>query len=164
MQKKQVELDVPEYDETDNRYREIFASLDKDGSGFLDKNEFHEFMKMIGKEARSEEIFEVIDNDRNGKIVVEEFLRYTRACVRLFKNNDIQTYTKIFFDAADTDKDGHLNMKEFVKFIKYCGGKINFLNKRSQFNEWDTDGNKKISFDEVMDKIEFHIKKGTLTL
>lgn len=151
--------------EAQKTYEELFNNLDVDHTGTLNKNEFKKFLQLANiPKSRAKYIFEIVDTDNSGEISYDEYEKFVTRCYLLMNKGMIKEYVRMWFDACDKDKDGALNMDEFVHFIKCCAGKINVLNRKKQFKEWDSDGNGKIDFDEIMSKIIFKIQKKELTL
>ncbi|XP_055507588.1 parvalbumin, thymic-like [Leucoraja erinacea] len=61
--------------------KEVFAILDQDGSGYIDKSELRSFLKYFSPDARllsdkeAETMVSAVDNDGDGKIKYQEFLQ-----------------------------------------------------------------------------------------
>ena len=61
------------------KMRNIFNNYDKDGSGYLSKVELQRFFKSMETYFTKSELSEamyIIDNDNDGKVSFEEFIRY----------------------------------------------------------------------------------------
>jgi calcium-dependent protein kinase len=92
--------------------KKIFKSFDKNADGRLTYAEFKEgFEKVYGKllsENEMNEIIEDVDQDLNGYIEYEEFLR-----VSLNKNGILaENHLKIAFEKFDENRDGKLSAEE----------------------------------------------------
>jgi len=95
----------------------IFKTLDKKGNGRITYNELKEGMNSIlGKyitENELENVFQVMDQDKNGYIEYEEFVRVCIDQNSLFSDKNL----KIAFDNFDSDKNGYLSLDELRKFL-----------------------------------------------
>lgn len=143
----------------------LFDYCDKDNSGEIDYKEFKQFLELSKiPKSRAKYMFPMIDTDHSGKISYKEYENFVNLCYKFVATGDIRSYVRFWFDFCDEDKDQALNMKEFVRFIKCCAGKINVLNRKKQFKEWDRDGNGKVDFEEIMSRIVFKMKTNELSL
>ncbi|XP_069760780.1 parvalbumin, thymic-like [Narcine bancroftii] len=64
-----------------DKVKEIFAIMDQDGNGFIEKNELKSFLKYFSPDARllsdseTQSMVSVVDSDGDGKIEFQEFLQ-----------------------------------------------------------------------------------------
>ncbi|OMJ85801.1 hypothetical protein SteCoe_12794 [Stentor coeruleus] len=129
-----------------DKLREVFMCADKDGDGFLSKNEIEKATEDFNFKIDTQEIMKQCDTDKNGLINYSEFLTATvnknkaycrknleNAFKRFDKNGDGQidkeelreslgksAYESIvnrMVDEADTNKDGKINFDEFVEHM-----------------------------------------------
>ena len=65
----------------EQKMREAFRRFDKDGSGFLERDEFRRVLTMMGQDRLTDEQFEEVmrdvDTDHDGRINIDEFIRMT---------------------------------------------------------------------------------------
>lgn len=88
------------------RYREIFASYDDDGSGFLDTTELMTFVSSLGftpLRSMVKEALDLVDLDRNGLLDFEEvvLLMHCYRHTEGFTLDELQTITAIYQDVVD---------------------------------------------------------------
>lgn len=99
---------------------EIFAQLDKDGSGFIDQEEIKSlFASMWGREVADKEVVEAvasIDTNEDGKVSFSEFSNwYFRSELALQLELDLR------FDALDVDGNGYLTAEELRPLLEQDG-------------------------------------------
>ncbi|XLR31635.1 hypothetical protein S83_059535, partial [Arachis hypogaea] len=87
----------------EEQINQMIADVDKDGSGAIDHEEF-EFMitVKIGERDTKEELmkaFQIIDQDKNGKICVSNIKRIAKELAERFTNKEIQDMVEV----ADMD-------------------------------------------------------------
>jgi calcium-dependent protein kinase len=123
---------------------EVFRSMDTDGDGRLTFKELVDGLTSIkGKfvsEVEISNIFQLIDQDKNGFIDYEEFIRVCIDRTNILSEKNLQ----LAFDNFDRDKDGILNSEDIKMILgtednEYC---IEVIKKIDQNN----DG--KINFEE----------------
>jgi len=95
---------------------EIFKSMDQNGDGRLNFSELVEGMSKIKGKIMSEDeimhVFEMIDQDKNGYIEYEEFVRVCIDRTSLLSKKNLH----LAFDNFDRDNDGFLNSDD-IKMI-----------------------------------------------
>ncbi|KAH7574388.1 hypothetical protein JRO89_XS03G0290100 [Xanthoceras sorbifolium] len=124
--------------------RRVFAMFDKNGDGFITKQELGESMKNLrlfvtekeaeemvvnvggedgdhGREGGLKEAFDVFDQDKDGLISVEE-LGLVLSSLGLNEGKKIEN-CKEMIRKVDMDGDGMVNFDEFKKMMK-TGGKL----------------------------------------
>ena len=131
----------------------LFNDIDLNHDGKLEIHELeHAYKKYFGlnnEDARkkSKLIFTNIDNDNNGYIEIEEFIR---ACInpRLFRSNN---YLKFAFDYFDTDRSGSISIEE-IESKFYLNAKNKNENTKKElkklFDTIDINHDGQISFEE----------------
>ncbi|MED6197316.1 putative calcium-binding protein cml13, variant 2 [Stylosanthes scabra] len=96
---------------------QMIADVDKDGSGAIDYEEFEYMMTAkIGERDSKEELmkaFQIIDQDKNGKISVSDIKRIAKELGERFTDREIQEMV----EEADLDDDGEVNADEFIRMI-----------------------------------------------
>ena len=134
-------------DEVRDLYK-VFCLVDADLDGKITRNELGDAMRNIYKNENSKEIekevdiiFSNIDNDNNGTIEYEEFIRAVIGKESLLSDNILQ-FAFLFFDK---DNSGEITLDEMQGIFGEDCDK-NVLEK--MIDEIDKDGNKEISFTE----------------
>ena len=143
------------FDPADRLFEQAFHEVDHDRNGYLDKKEFREFMIHAKQEKTSKFIFNIIDKDKNGKVSLTEFLEFGQCMWAAISNGDLRPYMKMLFDACDSGNKGYLTLSEFTKFMKYTGNPVSFFKKWKEFKMWDEDGNGRVEFEEIMNRINW---------
>lgn len=102
----------------DEQIHQMIADVDKDGSGAIDFDEFVYMMTAkIGERDSKDELmkaFQVIDQDKNGKISAADIQRIAKDLGERFTDRDIQEMV----EEADRDRDGEVNFEEFMRMMK----------------------------------------------
>ncbi|KAK4260076.1 hypothetical protein QN277_003243 [Acacia crassicarpa] len=106
------------FEMTDEQIHQMIKDVDKDGSGSIDYKEFEHMMTAkIGERDTREELlkaFQIIDQDKNGKISAEDIKRIAAELGEGFNDRDIQE----MIDEADRDRDGEVNADEFLRMMR----------------------------------------------
>ena len=135
---------------------EMFAKMDTNGDGSVDKAEFTAFGKQMaakmGKADKSEEIFAKIDTDGDGKISQAENDAFVSKMQSAMPPppDGAGGNLKDMFAKMDTNGDGSVDKTEFEAFIQQMANQAdsqtNSTNKVDDlFSQIDTDGDGKIS-------------------
>jgi calcium-dependent protein kinase len=98
------------------KLKKVFRTIDKNGDGHLDKEEFIQCFQLMGKtisEQEVDKIIESIDHDRNGYIEYEEFIRATLDKQNLFNESNLKSAFELF----DADGNGEISCEEIKKII-----------------------------------------------
>ena len=133
--------------------KEIFDLLDVNNDGHLTANEIKQaFKKIFPENYITEEkmklILEKMDDNKDGAISYEEFLRMTISEKILLEKNNL----KLAFDTFDIDKDGQLSKEELINALGT--GTSDYVNNLLDLIDKNKDGF--ISFEEfchLMNKI-----------
>lgn len=127
-----------------------FDSIDADHNGELDREELEKFMKKNNFEVEFVNIaITLFDEDKNGRISFDEFVKFTQALSKLDK--DPLLLQKMLFATLDQDNSGYLDEKEIFKFFKHFSSEqITEEDVKNIMENLDTNGDGKLSFDEIM--------------
>ncbi|CAI0430030.1 unnamed protein product, partial [Linum tenue] len=106
------------FEMTEEQINQMIADVDKDGSGSIDFDEFvHMMTAKIGERDTKEELmraFRILDNDKNGKISVDDIKRIAKELGESLTDREIQEMV----DVADQDRDGEVNIEEFLRMMR----------------------------------------------
>ena len=126
--------------------------MDKNGDGKLSKNELFEGYKELQTNMTDDEfnnLMKFLDNDNNGFIEYEEFIRASFDRKKLLSENNL----KIAFDMLDVDKCGRISCQELKKII-FGDNNVSQVLMSDFFaliNKHDTD---LITFDEFKEEMQ----------
>ncbi len=112
---------------TDNKeiekLRELFISMDKDGTGYISAVELKEALKEANiaySEKEIEEIINEVDFRGNKKINYSEFLAATVSVKKILTEEKLQAIFKQF----DTDSSGKITAKNIAEAFKKIGSQV----------------------------------------
>ena len=120
---------IGEYSNSD--LETFFKKIDTDGSGFIDEDEFEEFLNLA--------TFKKIDTDGSGFIDEDEFVKFLGG-IGEYSNSDLRT----FFKKIDTDGSGFIDEDEFKEFRNLAtqgeliSGKGKLVREKSKFNTFES--------------------------
>ena len=135
---------------------DVFTEFDKDGSGFIDYDEFIVMLPQLGinmTEAKALKYFRLCDADGSGEIDVDEFKVALFACDPVngnpcgFSPNKLLT-PQDAFEMFDEDGSGKLDEDEFFVLLEYLGLQVSDAKQESLFNKYDKDGSGFIDYQE----------------
>eukprot|EP00941_MAST-03F_sp_MAST-3F-sp1_P002158 g2158.t1 len=165
---KQQETENRDTAEVEIRITQLFYKLDKDHSGYLDKEEVKQMGTRMGEKLTTllshkllDKAFAEMDPSGDGKVSLEEFISWHH---RTHPTEASHVYAQIrhLFNEIDTDNKGWLDRKEVKKLLKGTGNQLtrrfSFHHKygskkesfKRVFGEIDHDGSGKVSFDEFL--------------
>ncbi|KAL0448274.1 UNVERIFIED_CONTAM: Caltractin, partial [Sesamum latifolium] len=108
-------------DQDKNEITQMIAEVDKDGSRAIDFDEFcHMLTAKFGERDTKEDLmkaFNIIDQDKNGKISAADIQRIARELGANFTEKEIQDMV----NEADRDRDGEVNAEEFMRMMRRTG-------------------------------------------
>jgi len=137
-------------EETLANYKEAFRMFDRDGDGSITTNELGSVMHSLGCRTtfyELESFVHQIDDDGNGTIEFEEFVRLM--VERLQKHTaDEDDDLRKAFEVFDRDHDGYVSAKDLKLAMRSLGEKLSEVELREMINEADKDGDGKVNFDE----------------
>lgn len=135
-------------DEQDAVVAKFFKHLDKNGDGFVSRQEIHDkiFDELLDESFRfAEEDFADIDEDKNKHVTWEEYY----GPVADEEEEEDDELEKLRFKLADTDATGTLDLNEFKIFnYPYESDHMQEYLLKKVMTESDADGDGKISSDE----------------
>ena len=124
-------------------FRDMFNSIDVDGSGSLDREEVAQLSIQMGRELRSLELdaaMAEMDPSGDGTVDFEEFRIW-------FKNTmDGDTMVRELFEAADKDESGIIDRDELRGIMKEMGNPLSPAQLDAAMLEMDSDGSGEIDF------------------
>ena len=91
-----------------------FDSIDLDGSGAIDYDEFFEAVGEV-RSPFTDKLFQLIDLDGSGTIEFDEYVR-VMATYCMFTKDEVLRFC---FECFDVDKSGTIDEKEFVELCRY---------------------------------------------
>eukprot|EP01039_Chlorochromonas_danica_P000319 gene319-342_t len=140
--------------------RAVFQSFDRDGSGTISKDEFHQALAIITPELTQDDIsrlFDIVDIDHNGTISYTEFLAATLDP----REVDMEELSKAF-KLLDEDGNGFITKDELKKVVKVMldqtrhnndGGPSSSSNAAACHNSYREEFLNSVSEDEVDAKV-----------
>ena len=135
----------------------LFNKIDKNGDGKITKEELFSGLQELKKEESDEEIkkeveiiFSNIDNDQNGYLEYEEFIRAAVDKEYFLSDN----FLRFAFDYFDRDKNGQISFNE-IKQLFNQSEKNKYNNEiqsqlQKNFQEMDINGDGILSFEEFV--------------
>ena len=136
--------------QSSTRVIELFRDWDTDGNGMVSKEEFHEAMGLLGFNVPAKDIdilFDSWDPDGSGVLSLDELkheLRDHKTAARISEFKAREAKRKSRLQGLDIDEDSDKSVAEQLReaLAKSAVRVIDL------FNDWDTDGNGKISKEE----------------
>ena len=126
----------------------IFQEMNKSGDGLLTKEELKNGYKQYFYDNLTDEEFDeimnVIDQDKNGKISIEEFLRATIKYENLINENNL----KEAFEFFDKDHNGYLTRDELKEVFDNENNSVKAKTIEDILKEIDLNNDGKISYEE----------------
>ena len=102
---------------TEDEIAALYAEMDVDGNGKVDRDEFVLFATQRLSESNWREqimdLFMQLDRDGNGYITTEEFKQMFKQMGEKFGEDEIEDLIR----EADQDGDGQINYKEFIHMM-----------------------------------------------
>lgn len=133
-----------------NSLKEQFDSIDTDHNGELDREELESFMRKNNFETEFANIaIKLFDEDKNGQISFDEFVKFTQALSKLDK--DPVLLQRMLFATLDQDNSGYLDEKEILTFFRdFSSEPITEEDVKNIMENLDENEDGKLSFDELM--------------
>jgi len=157
LETKKIDKDgngVISFEEFSSVQQRTFNKMDKDSNGYLSRNELD---RKFDKEKGLSRYADKLDLNDDLKIDKQEFIRgqgvrkpsrdhNNRGPKPKGRDQDRQAVSAKIFDALDKDKNGNLSTSELSKAREIAPG----VAKDHKFNQFDSDGNKKLSKEEFL--------------
>ena len=159
--RESIAFQVPQYDQDHlDEYRAEFNFVDKDKNGFLDRDEFIDYLVKQGTDKKMAKVTcKIVDVNHDNKISFDEFAEYIHSSIAICENNDVEAYLRLVFKSCDKNHNNSLDKKEFKKFMKFMNIPVSFFNASKKFKQFDTDKSGSIEFDEIMNMYKFEMDK-----
>jgi Ca2+-binding EF-hand superfamily protein len=149
---------------------DIFAAMDHDGSGMLERSEFADLMRMMGYNLTNDDVkefFSHLDSDGSGAIDYEEFLHHVtnknqtaslenlgkgtaEEADKAFRQKIYEKYRNLTsaFRSLDKDKDNYLDIKELRYAIDTAGVSLSQKELKKLMKQYDVHETGKINFED----------------
>ncbi|CAI0542801.1 unnamed protein product [Linum tenue] len=127
----------------------VFATFDKNGDGFITKQELKESLKNIRisvTEAEAEEMVAKVDSNGDGLIDFEEFKILCRTMGGAGEGDELRDAFEVF----DRDRDGLITVEELGSVLSSLGLKEGkrMEDCKEMIRKVDADGDGMVNFDE----------------
>ena len=133
-------------------YSKLFNLMDKNGDGSVTIREIRQLFKSMGRYTDENEIRKIMkaaDQDKNGKIDLEEFIEYMQKKNAIDKSRTSEDEKILkMFSFFDTNGDGLISRDELKKLLTSAGEEITEEEIDAIMQEVDEDNNGVIDFDE----------------
>lgn len=125
------------------KLRETFNSIDEDGNGELDREEF---LKFCHNQNEVDLVFLLSDTDRSNTISFDEYLAFNKSMVEA--SQDASIYYKKIFDALDEQHAGSLDESKLKEFYRLAD-----IYPNTSFHDFiqskDSDKDGRLTFEEA---------------
>ncbi|TMS35657.1 hypothetical protein L596_003015 [Steinernema carpocapsae] len=129
-------------------FKEAFELFDKDGDGRITADELGTVMESLGQNPSRQELQDMvneIDEDGNGTIELEEFVRMMSRKVLESEN---ERELREAFQVFDKDNDGYISARELSFVMCNLGEKLSEDEVIDMIKEADLDGDGRVNFAE----------------
>ncbi|TMS35656.1 hypothetical protein L596_003015 [Steinernema carpocapsae] len=131
-------------------FKEAFELFDKDGDGRITADELGTVMESLGQNPSRQELQDMvneIDEDGNGTIELEEFVRMMSRKVLESEN---ERELREAFQVFDKDNDGYISARELSFVMCNLGEKLSEDEVIDMIKEADLDGDGRVNFAEFV--------------
>ena len=135
---------------TDTQLRQLFAELDHDDSGELEREEVQQLMERMGKRLKCHELdgcMREMDPDGSGTVDYDEFSVWWE---KSGKKRHSEVALRQFFASHDADGSGELDAEEVRTLSEELGKKLNDRELGKAMAEMDEDGDGAIGVEEFL--------------
>lgn len=134
------------------KLQSMFLSIDKDGNGKINREEFKDYIDSLGAKVDEKEtnlMFDSIDKDNNNFIFFEEFEDFFKSSVfgEEDETNSMATLRSAFLQ-ADQDGSGAVSFQEFSEYAYAMRRDLAMEQLLASFHKLDSSGDGEISFQE----------------
>jgi Ca2+-binding EF-hand superfamily protein len=146
--------ELSKFAENTRTLQEAFASIDTDGSGFLDRSEVEKLLRLMGKPCSKTEldgIMSELDADGDGAVNFVEFQIYWGERGGEFSEFGKKVHVHMLreaFISIDTDGSGALDRDEVRRLLLMMGKRCNTTELDTIMFELDTDGSGSVDIEE----------------
>ena len=146
----------------------VFGAMDTDGSGYLEFDEFSEAITSLGAKLtliQMDAVFRHFDPNDSGSVNYGEFMWAffnRRSLARRWGRNTKDMSKKELkdtFESCDLNGDGKLDDREFKKLLDKFNITLSDTDRELLMNQFDSDGDSRIDWNEFMNFIEAEQKK-----
>ncbi|KAG0057693.1 hypothetical protein BGZ83_005632 [Gryganskiella cystojenkinii] len=157
-------------------FKESFEAFDRNQDGTISRRELHSLLHTVGHKVNAhglEDLLAEHDVDQSGTIDFDEFVTLASRLMKFKLNNTSSPATfspeeiacfKESFVAFDRNGDGNINASELRSLLKIVGEKVHATSVADALDEFDTNGDKHIDFNEFLNLASKYIKNKTPTL
>ncbi|KAK0396115.1 hypothetical protein QR680_001570 [Steinernema hermaphroditum] len=131
-------------------FKEAFELFDRDGDGRITADELGTVMESLGQNPSRQELQDMvneIDEDGNGTIELEEFVRMMSRKVLESEN---ERELREAFQVFDKDNDGYISARELSFVMCNLGEKLSEEEVIDMIKEADLDGDGRVNFAEFV--------------
>ncbi|OIW19544.1 hypothetical protein TanjilG_06999 [Lupinus angustifolius] len=152
-QENKVERDALKKDEL----RKVFSTFDKNGDGFITKQELMEALRNFMTDSEIDDTFVKFDSNEDGLIDFDEFCLLTSESIMSNEKEGIignegeeEVNLKEAFDVFDKDKDGLISVEELALVLTSLGLRegMNIEECKEMIRKVDMDGDDMVNFNE----------------
>ena len=138
--------------EEEQKCDEAFSAFDKDNSGYIDAQELHIVLEMMGQKTTDEEIYRMIAEaspDNTGQISKDQFKKVIAEQKRFQgASNEEDTLDAFVALGGEANKDGSIDAARLIQIIKHEFEMTIDIEKL--IDDIDEDGSGQIEYDEFM--------------
>eukprot|EP01065_Artemidia_motanka_P034019 TRINITY_DN41132_c0_g1_i1.p1 TRINITY_DN41132_c0_g1~~TRINITY_DN41132_c0_g1_i1.p1 ORF type:complete len:231 (+),score=92.26 TRINITY_DN41132_c0_g1_i1:53-694(+) len=121
--------------------RDVFESIDADGTGFIEQSELGALMRNFGHAMSERELAAMMteaDMNADGKVDFEEFASLLAVASAEDEDEDIEAHYRSVFAAANPSGSGEINAAEMQQAMKRMGSAISLAEAQEMISEADT--------------------------
>lgn len=141
-----------------NKLEAMFLSIDKDGNGKINREEFKEYMDSLGTNIDEKEtnlMFDSIDKDKNDYIFFDEFEEFFKGSIMGDEDkSDGMATLRTAFLQADKDGSGTVSFQEFSEYAYSMRRDMAVEQLMASFQNLDNTSDGQISFEEFQNFLQ----------
>jgi calcium-binding protein CML len=142
---------LPVLSSTMRQRKNAFDEVDRNGDGFISKDELRNVIMQFGMMISNEELetmIELADSDGNGLV---DFTEFSNLMDNYCLDESSEQKLENLFSVIDVNKDGYLSESEIANMLKRLGEKVRRKDVRKMIREADKDKDGLVSFHEFKD-------------